>query len=673
MTPPGSDNLDWLANLRGADRDEPWQGESAEENQGSRTPGGPEEDDVPEWLERIRRRSMEDRALQEMQTPPLEDRPDEQSLSSPDKEGDLPDWLKISEEPQPPFPSPEESEPLGEEIDHAGQTAPTGTGETPFPADLGEFDLGMEETSPSGEAPDWLEQLKAEKSQAEFDTGELDLPLDLEGKETPVDSGTGMSEGEEIDFEAAPEFLEQAGIEDFTTEFPDWIEESTPEGGDSDFLEKPDKSLPDFSATEDIGMKEDIGFPPVEQLPAEAQPETTRQTEIDRAAAPPRRDADIEPARLPGWLEAIKPIESVAPARFSAEADNQTESRGPLAGFQGIIPGSYPVTKYPKSAVPALKMQVTEKQRVYANLLENLISEEAKPLQRKVEKAAAPSELLRFFVGIALVGLLAFMLFSGIQLGSLPGLYSPDTVAFFNTIQQFSQVQNPPARILVAVDYEPALAGEMQTAARTPLRQMLASGGQLIMVSTVPAGPALGEQLVADAATDLPVFQPDLQVVNLGYLVGGSTSLASLAAQPSIAAPALTSGSPAWDLPLLQGIQSVADFDGLLLMTDNAETARAWIEQVQPSLAGKPLLIISSAQSAPIILPYYQSNQVQGMLAGLSGSAAYEQLAQIGASKTSSLWGAYQAGILFVLGAILLGGLVYGIRALFHNFSRKRA
>jgi len=85
MTPPGSDNLDWLANLRGADRDEPWQGESAEENQGSRTPGGPEEDDVPEWLERIRRRSMEDRALQEMQTPPLEDRPDEQSLSSPDK------------------------------------------------------------------------------------------------------------------------------------------------------------------------------------------------------------------------------------------------------------------------------------------------------------------------------------------------------------------------------------------------------------------------------------------------------------------------------------------------------------------------------------------------------------------------------------------------------------
>ncbi len=663
--------MDWLANLRGASSDQPRQEDPPRENKGSRPPGEPGEEEVPEWLERIRRRTMEDRALNEQQTSSLGDNAGTPPEGSPDQESEIPDWLNLGDELQPSLPSQQEGEPLGSEVESAGQAFETGSGGEPFLAGLGEFDLGKEGSQTSEETPDWITQLQPEKSVDQLDSAKLESAPDLPGEETPPEFSAGSTEEEDLDFEAAPEFLEQAGVEDFKTEFPDWPEEPAPGGAGKDLLEEPGERLPKYSAAENMGLNEDIGLPPGELRPDELQPELV-EPEPELPTERPTRDAEIEPARLPGWLEAIKPIESVAPTRFAAEADHQTESRGPLAGFQGVIPGGFPVTRYPKSAVPAVKLQVTEKQRVYANLLENLIAEEARPIQREAEKAAAPSEFLRFIVGIALVGLLAFMLFSGIQLGSLPGLYSPDTVAFFNTVQQFTQLQNPPARLLVAVDYEPALAGELETVARTPLRQMLEAGSQLIVLSTVPAGPALGEQLIADAAADLPAFQADLQVLNLGYLVGGSTSLANLAAQPSVAAPALNSGAPAWDMPLLQGIQSVADFDGLLLMTENAETARAWIEQVQPWLAGRPLLVISSAQSAPMILPYYQSNQVQGMLAGLSGGASYEQLARIGASKTSSYWGAYQAGILLVIGAILIGGLVFAIQTLFRSLSRKR-
>ena len=150
-------------------------------------------------------------------------------------------------------------------------------------------------------------------------------------------------------------------------------------------------------------------------------------------------------------------------------------------------------------------------------------------------------------------------------------------------------------------------------------------------------------------------------MINLGYLPGGATALAALAADPTRAAPASVDGIQAWNSLLLQGMVSLSDFDAIVLLTDNTENTRAWIEQVKPAVADTPLLVVSSAQAAPALMPYVQSGQITGMISGFTGGAAYEQLTQAQNGTVRSYWDAYQGGMLLIAAFMLIGSLIFGI------------
>ena len=93
------------------------------------------------------------------------------------------------------------------------------------------------------------------------------------------------------------------------------------------------------------------------------------------------------------------------------------------------------------------------------------------------------------------------------------------------------------------------------------------------------------------------------------------------------------------------------------MITDNPDTARAWIEQAEPVLEPSPLLMVVSAQAEPMIRPYYDSGQVQGMVTGLAGGAAYEN--KRGRSGLASeYWDAFSLSLLVATILILIGGLV---------------
>ncbi len=67
--------------------------------------------------------------------------------------------------------------------------------------------------------------------------------------------------------------------------------------------------------------------------------------------------------------------------------------------------------------------------------------------------------------------------------------------------------------------------------------------------------------------------------------------------------------------------------------------------------------MISSAQSAPMIQPYYASGQIGGLVSGLYGGAIFEQ-SNAGRPGTARVyWDAYSMGMLLAMVLILLGGL----------------
>jgi hypothetical protein len=127
-------------------------------------------------------------------------------------------------------------------------------------------------------------------------------------------------------------------------------------------------------------------------------------------------------------------------------------------------------------------------------------------------------------------------------------------------------------------------------------------------------------------------------------------------------------GTKAWpdDVFSSAGGSQIDQFAAVVVLTDSPETARAWIEQVQPALNGKPLFFVVSAQAAPLVQPYVASGQVNGMVAGLEDAAMYEQLTQR-SGNASAFLGAYQTGLIVMAVLILVGGILQWVTSFLKN------
>jgi hypothetical protein len=219
------------------------------------------------------------------------------------------------------------------------------------------------------------------------------------------------------------------------------------------------------------------------------------------------------------------------------------------------------------------------------------------------------------------------------------------------------------APVLLAVDFDPALWGEMKLASQPVVDHIMAKNARIVVVSTRANGAALAEMLLSQTVANHEGYNLGEMTENLGYLPGDMISLVEFAHQPVFAAPANLAGELAWERPALQGITSLRDFASVVVLTDSAETGRAWVEQVQTEMGDVPLLMVTSAQAGPMMTPFIESRQVGGMVSGMLGGILYSQWAQQ-ASPGMPYLASYQVGLLLALALALVGGLISGAVAL---------
>ncbi|MDR3575510.1 MAG: hypothetical protein P4L50_16750 [Anaerolineaceae bacterium] len=366
----------------------------------------------------------------------------------------------------------------------------------------------------------------------------------------------------------------------------------------------------------------------------------------------------LEPAQLPGWLQAMRPLEAVAPTAVPVD-DQRVEKSGPLAGLKGVLPSDDTVTQYRKPPSYSVKLKVTEKQRASATLLEQMLGEESAPQAIPQDHFRIPQRLVRLVVAILLIAVLLFPLLTNGPIVVPPVITPPTNVVQFHTALD---ALPDGGHVLLAVDYDPGFAGEMNFAAAGVLQRLIEKNESLIMVSTVPAGPVMAQNLVAQALQNRPdlaaKYSLSNSVINLGYLPGGAASLQEFASAPRQAAQygfkAGVDASSPWLQPALQNIQDVSQFSMVMVLTDSLDSGRAWIEQVQPALKTTPLMMVVSAQTAPLIQPYVYSGQVKAMISGLAGGAAFQEYLKTTVTSAAD-WNAYTSGLLVLVALILLG------------------
>jgi hypothetical protein len=370
---------------------------------------------------------------------------------------------------------------------------------------------------------------------------------------------------------------------------------------------------------------------------------------------------NLEVSELPSWVQAMRPVESVvAEAKATLQEDAQvTELSGPLAGLHGVLPVSPGLGLLRKPPAYPTILQVTDSQQRYAAAFERLISSETQPQAAKRGRLVS-NRLWRWLIAGLLILAVGLPLSTRIPVTPASKLQPPEVLNAFTLIG--SLPSNAP--VLVVFAYDPALSGELEAAASPLMDHLLLQGPRLALISTNPTGPALAERFLHDTSASPLVaghnYLAGQQYVNLGYLAGGSSGVLYFAISPAEAAPFTMDDQQAWQLPPLQGIQKLSDFAAIIVLTDNADSGRVWIEQTGSTIGNTAMLMVISAQAEPMILPYYDSGQIKGLVTGLAGGEAYGQTfvrpdAQTGLAQ--SYWNSFSAGTLVAELLIVVGAL----------------
>jgi hypothetical protein len=664
---------DWLAEFQSSSLglEDP-----SETLQADETPFNTEEDsERPHWLEMIRAQQQRESEAGESLAPPESDRPEQNepfSSESPtqgvdpdwlsdvgiDEDGDdfsidakdLPDWMTGSDTLQ-----PEGGPPASEAIPGwiSESELPEQTANPQSEGDLPDWLTSAEETpldairTPSQELPDWLSETSAQ----DLDHSGLPEPVESEEEQAPASN-------EESGLPVWLTKLDASGVYQptgsdspaFILEDEQQAEASDPAwAGDDVPGEAPEREIPE-------GESELSGVPDwLSQISAlEEQPETGAPLEEEI-------EPDLAEAQLPSWLQAMRPVESAALTAPAAEGEGSTiEQAGPLAGLAGVLSAEPEFIHLSKPKSSLVKLQVSDNQQSHITLLENLLAEEGQSKPVTARSAISSQYLLRLLIALVVLVSVILPLWLNRELLPMPAPGGvPTEVYDFGRLIGGLSTDVP---VLVAFDYEPGFSGELDATATAILSEMAGRGIHLAAISTNPTGPLLAERFKIARLSDSTA-----SFVNLGYIPGGAAGMLAFAQTPRAVVPFDLHGARVWETTPLSAVSALADFGAVLVLTENPDTARSWIEQAQPFLesAGKPLLMVVSAQAEPMVRPYYETSprQVSGMISGLAGGAAYESIS--GNTGVSRLyWDAFGMGSISAVGIILVGALVSLVMAL---------
>lgn len=294
----------------------------------------------------------------------------------------------------------------------------------------------------------------------------------------------------------------------------------------------------------------------------------------------------------------------------------------------------------PAEAPPQPQVPSALDQTYAAPSFADLVGEEEE-LEEAVEPVPAPRrerrriqfDRLLIVLLVALAVVLPF--FVGVlRVGDLP----PAQFAA-NSRQQavFDRVNAlaPGDLVLVAAEYGPTGAAELDGLTEALLRHMLLKGARPVIISTNPLGllhvQHILDRLTADAVFTVQLNRPlaanrDFYVAR--YLTGSVIGLRAFAQN----VPALLATDISGRATNL-ATASLRDFALIVTIAERAEDVRAWAEQVAP-LAGKPLSVAVGFAAAPLAEPYVQPNSpekmggIRGLLVGYRD--AYTYRAQLG-------------------------------------------
>lgn len=687
-----------------------WFSQPADSNSASHVDPLAQSSDTPDWLRQMQEDSNSSANEQSSASP---------FGSSSSSDSDLPGWLNQMQsgsmpaetaQPVEPFSFSSETPDWLNDMKSSGASAESAQPAEPFSFSSETPDwlnpLPMDNSASqqpavdpfntsSSDTPDWLNELGAvpgEESSPFVESIPAESEPFLSGSDIPswlapeqeaskkTDSKPRWLQSEEESASGEPAWLasndktlvpelEQPADElpsnDVFSDMPDWLKSAAPE---STIFDEPASATPKVETPkqqpsvpfETASVFSGDSFPAQNDALFTEMPDWLSNAMEEPASGgiipEPIKGGDaLAPDILPSWVEAMRPSDQGMSNIVNAANDATLESRGALAGLAGVLPLGTGFTPTSKPKAYSIKLNASDEQIKHATILEQILAAETSAVSLSSEKTLGSSRVLRWSIAFVLFIVTLLTSFLGTKMFVTPQA-QPNELKLAVAV---SQAIPDGAPVLVAVDYEASRAGEIEAAA-APLfdNMLLVKHSRLTFVSSNESGAILAERLMNGPLAFH--VQNGVSYLNLGYLSGGQMGIRAFAQDPVKVAPSDVNGQPAWTSPIVQSVTSLNQFALIILLTDDADAARSWVEQTEDLRGAVPILVVSSAQSTPMIQPYYESGQVAGgIVSGIYGGAIFEQQYNNGRPGLArNYWDAYSIGMLLAMLLLVIGGLV---------------
>ena len=372
----------------------------------------------------------------------------------------------------------------------------------------------------------------------------------------------------------------------------------------SNMPELPDEEIPTFAAEENPDVPEWLR-------------EAAASTDVQLSAAGIIRQK-YQDRPLESLDDRLKALREAGLSLTSASAEAPERRRVLENVLPGVSEALEPGTSLVgSSAALDAALRVTPEQQKNALLLRSLVGHssaaEIGSSTPRVRRRTLP--LARWLVAALLLIAVTLPFFvPALNISEQPAaVFAPGSTAS----NAFVRIATLPAGapVLVAAEYGPTGAAELDPLLRATLMHILSKGARPILLSTNPIGLTHAKNILFDLAGEQNQGRAyDI----LGYQPGSLLGLRNLDANSSSLLPTdIQGGSLA--------LRSLDDVSLAVIVAENAESVQTWLEQTR---VGKrvPVIIASSAAALPLIVPYTQQGQVAGLLTGYRDAVTYTKM-----------------------------------------------
>ena len=114
--------------------------------------------------------------------------------------------------------------------------------------------------------------------------------------------------------------------------------------------------------------------------------------------------------------------------------------------------------------------------------------------------------------------------------------------------------------------------------------------------------------------------------VDLGFKTGNEGVIKLVANDLRTQYPQDARGTPIDDIPMMEGVASIRDFDVIMNVSAGYPGTKEWVQYAVASAPDDVKLVAGcTGVQAPLLYPYYPQ-QMSGLLAAIKGAAEYESL-----------------------------------------------